>query len=440
MTTQQQLMTTHRNQEHGDGRSASQHALTRRKLMVLGGALAAVGTVAGASSAVASPARRPASPGAAPQTPPERLVLPAPTGRHSIGTHTLRLVDRSRRDPWVPSKSVREFMVQVWYPAERTDSRRRAPWMAPGAARHFQSSGLLPAGYVVLPNTHAAPDAPARRAGGRRPVILYSHGHGQHRSSSLSLVEDLAAHGYVVVTIDHTYDAGQVEFPGGRVETYAMPELSPTLPPDEEERIVRKAVRVRVADVRYTLAELGRAVGRGASVLPAGLRDIMDLSRTGMFGHSLGGATAAEAMSGGVAIKAGANLDGSLFGDVVTRGLDGPFLLFGADHDDDTTWLETWPRLRGWRRFVRLTGSEHFSFTDYETLLPQAAARLGATPEQVAAFIGPLEWHRSLAVQREVLLAFFGLHLRDRPAPLLEGPGPRYPELVFRKGRGAGSR
>jgi hypothetical protein len=32
------------------------------------------------------------------------------------------------------------------------------------------------------------------------------------------VVEDLASHGYVVVTIDHTYEAELVEFPGGRLE------------------------------------------------------------------------------------------------------------------------------------------------------------------------------------------------------------------------------
>ncbi|MFH9824184.1 alpha/beta hydrolase family protein [Streptomyces bobili] len=407
------------------------HGSTRRKLMTTAGALAAALTVPRPHPAAASPA--PTS-GAARTQPPQQLVLPRPTGRYPIGTHTLRLVDRSRRDPWVPSRPFREFVIQLWYPARRaTGGRRRAPWMTPAAARHFQSSGLLPTGYVVLPTTHAAQGAPARPVAGRSPVILYSHGHGQHRSSSLSLVEELAAHGYVVVTIDHTYDAGQVEFPGGRVETYGMPELTPALPPAEELRIVTKAVQVRVADVRHTLAELERLVRYGSPGLPVGLRDVMDLTRTAMFGHSLGGATAAEAMCAGLPIAAGANLDGSLFGEVVTRGLDKPLLLLGADRTDDATWQDTWPHLRGWRRFLRLTGSEHFSFTDYETLLPQAAARLGATPEQIAAFLGPLEWQRSLAVQREALLAFFGLHLLGRPAPLLSGPTAQYPELVFRR-------
>ncbi|MGW1653700.1 hypothetical protein [Streptomyces atratus] len=88
---------------------------------------------------------------------------------------------------------------------------------------------------------------------------------------------------------------------------------------------------------------------------------------------------------------------------------------------------------------MRLTGSEHFSFTDYEALLPQAAARIGASPEQLASFIGPLLWSRSLSVQREVLAAFFGLHLRGHRAPGLDGPTAHYPEPVFRKNPRSGT-
>jgi len=50
-----------------------------------------------------------------------------------------------------------------------------------------------------------------------------------------------------------------------------------------------------------------------------------------MFGHSLGGATAAAAMLDDQRIKAGVNLDGTLFGPVVNAGLDRPFMLVGAD-------------------------------------------------------------------------------------------------------------
>jgi alpha-beta hydrolase superfamily lysophospholipase len=38
-------------------------------------------------------------------------------------------------------------------------------------------------------------------------VVLYSPGAGDPRTWETALVQDLASRGYVVVTIDHTYDA-----------------------------------------------------------------------------------------------------------------------------------------------------------------------------------------------------------------------------------------
>ena len=57
---------------------------------------------------------------------------------------------------------------------------------------------------------------PLARRGGW-PVVLFSPGFGVERELYAGLVEDLASHGYVVVSIDHPHDAGVVEFPDGRV-------------------------------------------------------------------------------------------------------------------------------------------------------------------------------------------------------------------------------
>jgi hypothetical protein len=40
------------------------------------------------------------------------------------------------------------------------------------------------------------------------------------RDASTALVEDLVSHGFVVVTIDHPYDADAVEFPNGTVACF----------------------------------------------------------------------------------------------------------------------------------------------------------------------------------------------------------------------------
>ncbi|WP_460492806.1 alpha/beta hydrolase [Dactylosporangium cerinum] len=194
----------------------------RRRLVLLAAASAAVATVP--APAFAADVRGPRlSAGRGPRLPAgrgtavRRLVLPDPTGPHRIGTVSLHLVDRSRPDPWVPAETVRELMVQVWYPAR--DARRLpwAPWVSPAFGALINPPG---SGYE-LPLTHARTGAPALP--GHRPVVLYSPGFGVERTAGTAVVEELASHGYIVVTIDHTHDSPLVEFPDGRVATSAVP-------------------------------------------------------------------------------------------------------------------------------------------------------------------------------------------------------------------------
>src|SRR5919199_1032949 len=236
---------------------------------------------------------------------------------------------------------------------------------------------------------------------------------------------------YVVATIDHTHDASEVEFPDGRVEVSAVPPITP--------EVVAKAVAVRVADTRFVLDSLvalnaGRNPDAERRPLPAGLRGALNLLRVGMFGHSLGGATAAQAMYEDRRIKAGVNLDGTMAGAVVNAGLDRPFMLVAAQNhgrDTDASWARFWVNLRGWRLNLRLTGAGHNSFTDVQVLIPQLARVLQLPPEVVQQLIGTVDPHRSVLIQRAYLTAFFDLHLLHRDGRLLRRPSPRFPELRF---------
>ncbi|GIG61932.1 esterase [Longispora fulva] len=359
----------------------------------------------------------------APGAAPVQLTLPAPTGHGRIGTVSLHLVDRSRPDPWVPTEPARELMIQLWYPAADTRNRPRAPWVSPGVADRLNPPGSP----VTLPVSHAYTGAPA--AGGRHPVVVYSPGLGMERTSSTALVEDLASHGYVVVTIDHPHDGRFVEFPGGRIATQALP--VPTTP-EEEAAMIATALATRVADTRFTLDQLA-ALDRGHNPdeerrpLPRGLTGALDLDRIGMAGHSLGGATAAQTMLEDRRIRAGVNLDGTVSGTVVTAGLDRPFLLLGSPGDDDS-WTALWSRLRGPRHRLELAGSGHMSFTDYQVLLAQA----GVPAEDREPSLGTIDGDRSIAVQRAYLLAYFDRYLLCRDGRLLAGPSPRYPEMLFK--------
>ncbi|MER6573801.1 hypothetical protein ABT288_48670 [Streptomyces sp. NPDC001093] len=184
---------------------------------------------------------------------------------------------------------------------------------------------------------------------------------------------------------------------------------------------------------QLTALNAGHNTDAGRRPLPPTLAGAFDLSLVGMLGHSLGGATAAAAIRADRRLRAGANLDGSLL-PPVTDGTDRPFLLFGSDPGpgpEDPSWDQFWTSQYGWKRELALIGSTHTSFTDLETLLPQAAPALRLTPSQVTQAIGTLDPHHAIHTQRDYVRAFFDLHLRHLDNHLLEHPSPRYPQIRF---------
>ncbi|MFI5720611.1 alpha/beta hydrolase family protein [Nocardia sp. NPDC051750] len=344
---------------------------------------------------------------------PVRFGLPAPTGSHPVGSADLHLIDPSRNDPWVPDR-VRELMITVRYPA-RPNTEPKAPYMAPGVAAAVAAGDAGKLG--VEPNlldyrfpTHSGLDAPV--ADGRWPVLLYSPGATLSRSHGTTQMEQLASDGYIVVAIDHTHEAEAVEFPGGRVARKALP--APTID------VSKRLITTRIADTRFVLDQLelladGAHRDADGRALPAGLNTAFDLSKIGMFGHSGGGFTTAETMLVDQRISAGADLDGSMaysqsardFGRAADEGLDRPFLLMSAgDHslDTDASWQQFLGHHRGPLCRVHLPDGEHFSYTDYQILLPQ----LGGA---ATAFVGAIDPTHSLTVQHHTLSTFFGTHL-----------------------------
>ncbi|MFE4519148.1 alpha/beta hydrolase [Kitasatospora sp. NPDC056783] len=351
--------------------------------------------------------------------PPRTIDLPAPTAGRPVGTTVLHLVDHDRPDPFAPAPGPRELMVQLWYPAHTTAGRPRAPYTTPRVAAVIERVLPLDPGTLTLVRPTARAGAPATP--GPLPLLLLGHGRGGGRGNCTALAEELAAHGYLVAAVDHTYDAAAVEFPDGRLVLGALPDD----PPDWDAQD-HKEIAARVGDLRFVIDELtgGRLPFR------------VDRERIGALGHSMGGAAAAEAMRRDRRLRIGLDLDGGLFGSPVPDpGLDRPFLLL-TSLDDHDTWRRWREHHRAWGRQLRAGGAGHLSFTD----LPHAAgpgnvaAHLPA--DLYATLFGTLTPARATALTRAYVLAFVDRFLRDRPAPLLDGPSPRYPEIGFRWAHG----
>lgn len=327
------------------------------------------------------------------------LEVPAPTGSFHVGTHSLALVDRARREPQAP-KQPRSLVIQMWYPAKA--GAPSASYMPPAVARLLASgAGLQPALLETVKLAATADTAPLTRRSGW-PIVLFSPGFGVEREVYAGLVEDLASHGYFVVAIDHPHDAGIVQFPDGRV-VVPGPQMD-----------IEAALAVRVADTRFVLTELARLNTSGVF---AGL---LDLGHVGMFGHSLGGAAAASTMLVDPRIDAGADLDGVLFGRART-GLSRPFMLMNGEPGfaADPNRAGFWSRLRGPHFAVDIKGAQHFAFSDLVVLVQQLARTNPPAAQAIRPLTGNVNGRMALAAERAYLLAFFDRFLRGIDQPLL---------------------
>jgi predicted dienelactone hydrolase len=387
--------------------------LSRRRLLAAALAAGAAGPLTTAGPGSAAPGR-------------VRLTLPAPTGPYRIGTVSLHLIDTSRPDRVAGPGHHHELMASVWYPAT-PDSRHHPAtvWLQDAPMRGLLTNSGLPADVAAAPLTSGRDRAPALRALGRRPVIVFSHGANGHRSETTVIAQELAAHGYVVVTLDTTYDAF-TEFPGGRLST-PDDDLS-TTPWHHAEDI--PFVLDRIEDI---------AAGRNPDAehrrLPAGLSEILDMRRIGMYGYSKGGTATPLAMIGDHRIRAGLSLDGPMqCQPPITADIDRPFMMMTADfaRAPDTSAADFWTHLHGWRRNLQIDGGTEISFSDAVWLLPQIARLTGMSDEDLEAkWIGTFSPSLAVKIQQTYPLAFFDLHLRHRRQPLLEYSNPPFPGVHF---------
>ncbi|TKK87147.1 alpha/beta hydrolase [Herbidospora galbida] len=340
-------------------------------------------------------------------TPPRPATLAAPTGEHPVGTTVLHLTDASRPDPWNLDAGARELRVTLWYPSGR-GAGERAAYMSPRESElTLAGSGAAGVPPDILSRTvvYATTDAPAP---GRHPLVVLSPGFTKPVSTLTSLAEDLASRGYVVAGVDHTYENYATTLADGAVAECLACDS------DTDPGFGTGVVGNRAADVSFVLDELLKKK-------PA----MIDPTRIAMAGQSIGGASALAAMAADPRIDAGINFDGTTYARL-PRGFARPFLFVGtpqhAPGGRDHSWDRDWNLLKGWKRWLTVTGADHQSFTD----LPQLQSALGLKP-----LAGTPGAARLAEITRTYVAAFLDEHLRSRPQPLWAGPSSRYPEVKF---------
>ncbi|WIY06494.1 esterase [Amycolatopsis mongoliensis] len=339
------------------------------------------------------------------------LTLAKPTGDQPVGTTSLYLKDTSRPDPWVPSVPYRELMVSLFYPAVSSQGPKKQFMTEAEAKAVFDEAGVTGVPPSVLTTVHTDAVVDGRPAGRGLPLIVLSPGFKRPRAELTSLAEDLASHGTAVAVVDHTYENVATTFPDGRVTGCAACG-------NHDDAFWQKLQRGRAKDVSFVLDSLTRS--KWAS--------LVDASRIGMAGHSVGGASTIDAMVTDPRIKAGIDIDGTTDDPLLAPGLDRPFLFLGRAGTytpgtgvESGTWQRDWDQLKGWKRWLVVAGMAHPSFTDIGLVGEQLGLDFGATTPAA----------RGQAVTAAYVRAFFDQHLNGRAQPLLDQPSSHYPEVSF---------
>ncbi|MFN7916074.1 MAG: hypothetical protein U0Q55_12115 [Vicinamibacterales bacterium] len=190
-------------------------------------------------------------------------------GRYAIGVRTFEVTDANRIDilntkEGGPNATYdRRFVLEAWYPAQLE------PGQQPGGAQRVITRD--PSITAVLYGRAVRGAAPLTTEGAF-PLIIVSHGYPGNRYLMSHLCENLASKGFVVVAIDHpesTYD---------------------------DQQAFASTLYNRPFDQLFVLNEIARLGKKGSGSVLAG---IVDDSRTGMVGYSMGGYGLVNVIGGG---------------------------------------------------------------------------------------------------------------------------------------------
>lgn len=273
--------------------------------------------------------------------------LPATTGPYAVASIAESWVDNGRSEPYTDTGEPRTVNVIFWYPANSP-------------------------------------------AGERHPLVLFSHGGLGLATSNTSLYRELASYGYVVCAIGHPYHAFWTRGEDGRL-TFVNPTYFQELQEEDPQRDIeqslayyQKWLAVRTGDINFVLDTVLNRAAAGQD----GVYALIDGTKIGLIGHSLGGSAMLAVPRQRDDIDAVIALEAPFLYDIVGTN-QGEFIFTSQDYPvpvlnvySDAAWghLTEWPQYAknadllanptATSLNVHLPGAGHFSLTDLSLASP----------------------------------------------------------------------
>ena len=319
------------------------------------------------------------------------------SGQYQVGESSAILIDSSRTAPFEQDGSFREVPVHFYYPADA--------------------------------------------AGGERfPLVVFSHGAFGYYQSNTSTYMELASNGYVVAALDHPHHAFFTQDTDGKTVLADMDFISTAMnlnSMDDREvqyALYRDWMALRTADMNFAVDEIKTAAQTGAadeswyiSGKDGGaiqtVLGMTDVSRIGLMGHSMGGATAVQLGRERSDINAVIDLDGTMLGEYV--GVEnGEMLVRDDPYTVPVLDLNNWESYNNNEEYIArgfpypnvevvghaadgfsvgIRDSRHMDFTDLPLLSPFLGKMLGS---------GERSTEETMTIVNSLVLSFFNCYLK----------------------------
>ncbi len=317
------------------------------------------------------------------------------TGKYNVKEADAILVDKNRLDEFENDGSFREVPVHFFYPEN--------------------------------------PD-------GEFPLVVFSHGAFGYYQSNFSTYTELASNGYTVAALDHPHHSFFTTDTDGKtvtVDTDFIEEvmgINEQTTDEEVYKLSQSWLKLRVDDENFVLDTVKAAKESktlddtwhtGDKTLILSILEKTDTGKTGLIGHSLGGAASVALGRERRDIDAVIDLDGTMLGEIkdVKNGKNVyfsepyPVPLLDFTKETDYNDREHYKNEKGFpyvneyvtgkakdSKTVVFSGVEHMDFTDLPLISPFAAKMLGS---------GDVDHEDTLNTVNGIVLNWFDYYLKN---------------------------
>jgi hypothetical protein len=354
--------------------------------------------------------------------------LPKTTGKFSVGTTNILLETNKEEIITSDPNDERTMMIKVWYPTNDIEGNEDL-YIDKGGRYGFAQKYGLPSStfnYLDKIETHVWKNATIPDES--FPILIFSHGYHSKANGYYSLLSEIASQGYIVFGINHTYESTGTTFLDGETRFFdneystkilentwhiiepsmnafqtaqTFEERHPVIKQSLQNYFVKDIIERWADDIQSVSEELQNWNNKGF------FKNKLNLHQVGVFGHSRGGAAAGEILLGENNIKAGINLDGVQWGQMVDTCFQKPFLYLSSD------WPENHPNYNK-HAYINesksdfyegiIKNSGHSNFMDIPFMIP-----INSINEA-----GTIDPNVAINIASDVVVSFFNKYLKNQ--------------------------